>query len=387
MKQKIAILGSTGSIGKSTIDIIKKDKAKFDVVLLTANKNYNKLMKQAKVLNVNNLIIHDTNKYLKLLKKHKFKKIKIFNTTKEFTKFYSGKIDYCMSAITGIAGLESTLHAISFSKKIAIANKESIICAWNLIKKELTKHKTNFIPVDSEHFSVYELINGFDTSDVEEVILTASGGPFINLPLNKHKMVKPKDAIKHPKWKMGKKISVDSATLMNKVFEIIEAKKIFNLKYNQIKILIHPSSYIHALVKFKNGITKILLHDTDMKIPIFNSIYDKNHRILKTKKIDLNQLNNLSMKNIDKKQFPSINLIKGLPISDSLFETAMIASNDELVSLFLDKKISFPDIIRYQKIMLKKRDISKLKNKSPNNVSEIINLSKLVRLKIRSLCI
>jgi len=387
MKKKIAILGLTGSIGKSTIDILRKDISSFEIVLLTANKNYKKLMKQAELLNVKNLIIHDYKKYLEFLKNNKSKKIRIFNTTKEFRKFYHKKIDYCMSAITGIAGLESTLHSISFSKKIAIANKESIICAWNLIEKKLKRYKTKFIPVDSEHFSIYELINGFDTSNVEEVILTASGGPFVNLPLSKQINIQPKDAIKHPKWKMGKKISVDSATLMNKVFEIIEAKKIFNLKYSQIKILIHPNSYVHALVKFKNGITKILLHDTDMKIPIFNSIYEKNQTTLKTKKIDVYKLNNLSLSNVDKKKFPAVNLIKYFPASDTLFETVMIASNDELVSLFLDKKITFPDIMKYQRIMLKNKQIFKLKNKAPSNVKEIINLSKLVRLKIRSLCI
>ena len=387
MKQKIVILGSTGSIGKSTIDILKKDKKAFEIVLLTANKNYKKLKKQAKSLNVQNLIIHDYKKYLEFLKKNKSKKIRIFNSTKEFRKFYHKKIDYCMSAITGIAGLESTLHAISFSRKIAIANKESIICGWNLIQKKLKKHRTKFIPVDSEHFSIYELINGFDTSNVEEVILTASGGPFVNLSPSQQIKIQPKDAIKHPKWKMGKKISVDSATLMNKVFEIIEAKKIFNLKYSQIKILIHPNSYIHALVKFKNGITKILLHDTDMKIPIFNSIYDKNKKVLKTKKIDVHKLNNLSLSSVDIKKFPSINLIKYIPASETLFETLMITSNDELVSLFLDKKISFPDIMKYQRIVLKNKQIFKLKNKAPSNVNEIINLSKLVRLKIKSLCI
>ena len=147
-----------------------------------------------------------------------------------------------------------------------IVNKESIICGWNLIKKELNKNKTKFIPVDSEHFSIFKIIKNVKNDQINKIIITASGGPFLKKKI--HRQITIKDALKHPNWKMGKKISIDSATLMNKVFEVIEAKKIFNISYKKISILIHPSSYIHAIVKFKNGITKILIHDPDMKILI-----------------------------------------------------------------------------------------------------------------------
>ena len=151
-----------------------------------------------------------------------------------------------MCAITGLEGLKPTLEAISFSKKIAIANKESIICGWNLIKKKLKKYKTDFIPVDSEHFSIWSLLGNYSNYNIEEIIITASGGPFLNFPLNKFKNITPKKAINHPNWKMGKKISVDSATLVNKVYEVIEAQRIFDIDIKKFKILIHPKSYVHG---------------------------------------------------------------------------------------------------------------------------------------------
>ena len=255
MKKKIAILGSTGSIGKSLINIIRKDKKNFEVILLTANQNYKELYKQSKLLNVKNLIITDLKGYKFL--KEKNKKINVYNNYNNLNKIFKNKIDYTMSSITGLDGLRPTLNMIAKTKAIAIANKESIICGWDLIKKRLDKYKTKFIPVDSEHFSIWSLIKNQKKESIEKIYITASGGPFINLPINKFKKIKISDALKHPNWKMGKKISVDSATMMNKVFEIIEAKKIFNLKYHQLDILVHPKSYIHAITKFNDGFCEV----------------------------------------------------------------------------------------------------------------------------------
>ena len=286
MKKKIAILGSTGSIGKTLINIIKQDKINFEIVLLSADGNYKELLKQAKYFKVKNLIITNKNSYQKI-KKDKFtKKIKIFDNFDNYKKIFKKKIDYTMSAITGIEGLKPTIDMIKYTKKIAIANKESIICGWNLIEKKLKKHKTKFVPVDSEHFSIWYALRDVDKSLVEKIYITASGGPFLNTPLNKLKKANINQAIKHPNWKMGKKISIDSATMMNKVFEIIEAKKIFNLSYDKLSILIHPKSYVHAIVKFKNGLTKLVVHDTNMKIPIANSLYASS-KIINSKSINL----------------------------------------------------------------------------------------------------
>ena len=291
-----------------------------------------------------------------------------------------------MCAITGTDGLSPTLQSIKFTKNIGIANKEAIICAWNLIKKSLKKYKCNFTPIDSEHFSINELIKNSSNKMIDEVIITASGGPFLKYPLKKFKKIKPHQAVKHPKWKMGEKISIDSATLMNKIFELIEAKKIFNLNINQLKILIHPNSYVHAIVKFKNGLSKILIHDTNMNIPIFNWLYDNNKKLI-TNKIDLKLLNDLNFTKVDVKKFPSINLIKKIPFSDSLFETVIVSANDELVSLFLKNKISFLKIWYVLNKITNLKQFTDYKKKYPYNIGQILDLSETVRLKTKSFCI
>ena len=287
--KKIAIFGSTGSIGSSLLDIIKKDKKNFKIELLTANKDYKKLIKQAKVNNVKNIIIGDANSFLIASKLLINTKINVFKNFNSLNKIFNEnkKIDYTMCAISGFQGLKPTLDIIKYTKTIAIANKESIICGWNLIKEDLKRYKTNFIPVDSEHFSIWSLLNNNKKNNFEEIYITASGGPFRELPLRKFKDISIKNALNHPNWSMGKKITIDSATMMNKVFEVIEAKKIFDLNYNQLKILIHPKSYLHAIVKFNNGLSKLLVHDTNMTIPISNSIYLNSSKKIKSKKLIL----------------------------------------------------------------------------------------------------
>ena len=387
MKKKIAILGSTGSIGKSTFEILKKDKNNFDIILLTTNNNYKEILKQAKELKVKNLVINNKKHYTSLKRKFKNKKINIYNNFDSFNKKFKSKIDYTMCAISGLAGLKPTLASIKFSKKIAIANKESLICAWNLIQKKILKYKTKFIPIDSEHFSIWSLLNGSNNSNLEEVIITASGGPFLKLPLKKFKKIKPKSAVNHPNWKMGNKISIDSATLMNKVFEVIEAQRIFNIDLNKFKIFIHPSSYVHSIIKFNNGLTKILVHDTNMKIPIFNSIYDRNVNKIKSKKLDMITLNNLKFTKPDIKRFPSLKILKMITKKITLFETVLVSANDQLVDLFLEGKINFLDITIFLKKILRMKIFLKYKKRSPKNYNELINLSNYVRLKTRKLCI
>ena len=387
MKKKIAILGSTGSIGKTTFDILRKDKKNFDLILLTTNNNYKEILKQTKEFKVKNLVINNKKHYINLKKKFINKKINIYNDFDSFNKKFKSKVDYTMCAISGLAGLKPTLASIKFSKKIAIANKESLICAWNLIEKKLKKHKTKFIPIDSEHFSIWSLLNDSKNSKVEEIIITASGGPFLNLAFNKFKKIKPNAAINHPNWKMGKKISIDSATMMNKVFEVIEAQRIFNIDLNKFKILIHPKSYVHAIVKFTNGLTKILIHDTSMKIPIFNSIYSEKTKKIRTKKLNISNLNNLNFIKVDTKRYPSIKILKTIPKKISFYETVIVSANDELVDLFLEGKIIFQDIVKYLYKILQMKEFLKFKNRVPKKYEELIKLNNFVRLKIRSLCI
>ena len=287
-----------------------------------------------------------------------------------------------MSAISGLEGLDPTLKIIRHTRKIGIANKESIICGWSLISKELLINKTLFVPIDSEHYSIYSLIGNIKSENIEDVYITASGGPFNKVPLNKFNKINLKAALKHPNWNMGKKITIDSATLMNKVFEVIEAQKIFNLNYEKLKILIHPKSYVHAIVKFTNGITKILIHDTDMKIPIFNSLYENNNKKIVTKKLDFSIINDLNFENVNLKKFPVIKILNKLSSNNSLYETVIVAANDKLVRLFLTKKIKFLDISRILLKIIKKKEFLKYRLIIPRNVDHIVKLSHYVSLKI-----
>ena len=384
MKKKIAILGSTGSIGKQTLKIIKKDKKNFDVVLLSTNKNTKLILEQAKEFNVKNIVIKNYESYLKF--KKKTKNIKVHKNFDNLEQLIKKKLDYTMCAITGLEGLKPTLKIVKHTKTIAIANKESIICGWCLINKPLQKHKTKFIPVDSEHFSIWSVIKDLNSSVVENIIITASGGPFFNNKNNSLKIT-PKLASSHPNWKMGAKISVDSSTLMNKVFEIIEAQKIFNIELKKFKILIHPKSYVHAIIKLKNGLIKIVAHDTDMKIPITNSLYLNENKFIKTKKINVNILNDLKLTEVNKKQFPLIKLLKAVPKNNTLFETLLVSMNDELVSLFLNKKISYDQISKNLLSRINSKSFSKFKRKKLNNLAQIQKLNNFVRLKTKTLSV
>ena len=382
MKKKIAILGSTGSIGKCLIEIIKKDKKNFEILLLSADENYKELLRQAKFFKVKNLIITNNESFKKIKKDKYSKKIKVFNNFENFKKIFKKKIDYTMSSISGIQGLKPTLEIIKYTNKIAIANKEAIICGWDLIKRSLNRHKTEFIPVDSEHFSIWYALRGIDKKLIDQIYLTASGGPFLDKPLKKLKKVNVDQATNHPNWTMGKKISIDSATMINKVFEVIEAKRIFEIPYNKLSIIVHPKSYVHAIVKLNNGLTKIVVHDTNMIIPIFNSLYSFKKKI-NSKKLDFKTLNNLDFRYTSPNKFPLIKILKMLPNNTSLFETILVSINDTLVELFLNNNIKFTDISKKMNKMINLYRLKKYKNIKPKNIEEIIKMNKKIKNEIK----
>ena len=386
-KKKIAILGSTGSIGMTTLEVLKKEKFKFSFELLTANNNYKKLIQQAKKFKPKNVLIKNT-AFRDIVKKSLSKeKIKVFSGDVSILKIIKYKLDYTMSAIVGIAGLQPTLDAIKISRNVALANKETIICGWDLLAKQLKKYKTNILPVDSEHFSIMELTKGLKDNDLEEIIITASGGPLLNFSKNKLNKVKPEQAIKHPTWKMGKKISVDSANLMNKVFEVLEANKIFKFSKKKYKIIIHPQSYVHSIIRFKNGLIKMILHNTDMKIPISNTIFGQRNHLTNIKNIDVDVLNKLSFQNVDKKKFPSLDLISKCLRSGILAPTILNASNEVLVDLFLSKKIKFTDIVKNLSKIFRDKDFKKYARRNKMSLNDIKIADNWARLKTVSLCV
>ena len=383
-KNKVIILGSTGSIGQNTIDIFKKDKKRFQIVALSTNKNISKVLAQANEFNVKNIIVNDFFAYNQLKKKNLKKTLKIYNSFSCLNKIFKKKeIFYTMIAITGIDGLKPSLDLIKLSQNMAIVNKEALICGWNLIKKKLKKFKTKFIPIDSEHFSINVLINDCKIEEIKKVYITASGGPFLDYSNLNLKKISLNDALNHPNWVMGKKISIDSSTMMNKVFEIIEAKNIFNIPYNKIQILIHPKSYIHSIIEFKNGLIKLIAHETDMMIPISNSIYN-NQAKMKIKPLNLDTLNNLKLKNVSTIQFPLVKIIYKLPNFNSLYETALITINDYFVNLFLDKKINYQVMITSIKKLINNKEILKYRNIPVKNLDQILVFRDNLSLKLNN---
>ena len=383
MKKNISILGSTGSVGLSTLKIIDKKKNFFRIVLLAANNNYKLICDQIKKYKPKYFIINNFKVYIKVKKKFKNKQVKIFNN---FEEINLKKLDLCVSAIPGIAGLQPTLLFIKLSKKILIANKESIICGWNLIRKLASKNNTTIIPVDSEHYSIFKLIENLNQNEIEKIYLTASGGPFLNYKKKELLKISPKEALKHPKWKMGQKITIDSSTLMNKILELIEAQKLFNLPSNKLDIIIHPNSLVHAIVKKRNGLITFIYHDTSMIIPLANGIFDGKLNIKEFYNNDRknDKLENLIFKKVDKKIFPVISLKKRVNEYPS---TSIIvnAANEILVELFLNKKIPFLSISKTILKILNDRNYKKYAIRKPKNIHEITNIDKWARENIKKI--
>jgi 1-deoxy-D-xylulose-5-phosphate reductoisomerase len=367
MKKKVCILGSTGSIGSSTLEIISKDKKSFHVVLLSANRNFKLLISQS--IKYKPKYIYSNNFFLieKIKSFCKKKKIVIITDINQLKKI---KFDITVSAISGIAGLLPTLNIIKYSKKILIANKESIICGWKFIYEELKKYNCSFTPIDSEHFSIFNLIQNKNKGLIKNIYLTASGGPLFGKKVNL-KEVTPAQAAKHPNWKMGKKISIDSANLMNKILEVIEASLIFKMPISKFKIIIHPQSLIHAIVEFKNGLSSMLHHHNDMKIPIANSLYGDfytnkaiNNNFVFKKKLFFYEVNI--------KKIPSIKI---LGLTKVLNETGFVlinVLNETLVHKFIQNKILFTDIVlKLLNILNSKTVKNYLKNNKIRHINDV----------------
>ena len=342
MKKKIAILGSTGSIGIQTLDVIQKNKELFTAEILIAGQNSNLLIKQAKSFKPKIVVINDESKYLYVKEHLKNQKTKVFAGKKEVINVVKNKsIDTVVSAVVGYSGLEPTISAIKAGKNIALANKETLVVAGELINNLIKKYKVKMYPIDSEHSAIYQCILGEEKNKYEKIILTASGGPFRGFKLSELEKVTPHEALNHPKWKMGKKISIDSATLMNKGLEVIEAKWLFDIDPSNIEVVIHPEAIVHSMVQFIDGSIKAQLGVPDMKIPIQFALTSPYRIESNFPRLSLNK--KLSL-NFEK---PDLNTFKNLKLAFQAIKEGgnkpciLNAANEVVVDSFLKKEIKF----------------------------------------------
>ena len=351
--QKLVLLGSTGSVGKSSLEVIEKNKEKYEVACLVALSNIESIKAQAKRHKKAKIYIEKS--VGKLTSK------KFINKNDLLKLISSNNVDTVIAAISGSDGLELIHHSILSGKKVLIANKEPLVMAGEFLVNEAKKHDAQIIPIDSEHCAIHQIINGRELDSISKIILTCSGGPFHSLSRNKFKAITKDQALNHPVWKMGKKITIDSSTLMNKALEIIEAKFLFDVNHKKIEAIIHPESLIHSLVEFNDGTFLASIAKPDMKIPIsYGLSYPKT---LKNglKKIDISKLNELTFKEIDRVKFPSIDFAyfsiekgKGMPIF-------LNAANEVAVDLFLKDNIDFLDIYRLISEVLNYADKNNIK--------------------------
>ena len=373
--QKIVLLGSTGSVGKSSIEVIEKNKNKYEICCLVANTNEKLIQEQAKK--------HKNAKIYVDKPSRKFSPKRLINKDSLLRLISSKNVSTILAAISGSDGLELIHHSVVSGKKVLIANKEPLVMAGEFLVREAKKYGSQIIPIDSEHCSIHQSIQGKRKNSISKIVLTCSGGPFYNFPKSKFKNISIKQALKHPVWKMGQKITIDSSTLMNKALEIIEARYLFNLEPNKIDAIIHPEGLIHSLVEFYDGTILASMASPDMKIPISYGLGFPETIENGVNRINLQKLKNLSFKPINKNKFPSIDFAyfalkheKGMPI-------ILNAANEVAVKFFLEKKIDFLNIFKLIESTLNHADKSnmELTSVSLQTILEFNEEAKKVALK------
>lgn len=348
-KKNIAILGSTGSIGTQTLEVIESHPEAFNVEVLTGNGNADLLISQALKFKPNAVVIRDETKY-KVVKDALFDEgIKVYAGDDAISQVVEmDSIDTVVAAIVGYAGLKSTLSAIRAGKQIALANKETLVVAGDIVTAEAKKHAVNIYPVDSEHSAIFQCLTGEFHNPVEKIILTASGGPFRGKSKADLQNVTPENALKHPNWTMGAKVTIDSASLMNKGLEVIEAKWLFGLKPSQIEVIVHPQSIVHSLIQFTDGSIKAQLGLPDMKLPIQYALSYPKRLKSDFPRFSFIDFPTLSFEKPDTETFRNLALAFKAMEKGGNQPCVMNASNELVVQAFLEKKISFnemPDII------------------------------------------
>jgi 1-deoxy-D-xylulose-5-phosphate reductoisomerase len=342
--KKITILGSTGSIGKSALDIIEKNPGKFKVVALAAGENLDEIKRQIEKFHPLIVSVNNKEKAFKL-KETIRSDIEILygaEGVKNVASFFDA--DLVVSAISGAAGLMPTLAAIKAGKNIALANKETMVIAGDIVTKMSRKNGVKILPVDSEHSAIFQCLEGQSRSFLKRVILTASGGPFLNLSKRELKNVKPNQALCHPKWKMGKKITIDSASLMNKGLEVIEAKWMFGVEFDKIDVLIHPQSIVHSMVEFIDGSVTAQMGIPDMRIPIAYALSYPERIENNLPRLNFIQANNLQFYKPDTKKFRCLQLAYKAGIKGGTYPAVLNAANEVAVEAYMGEKIKFTDI-------------------------------------------
>ncbi|MDO9680019.1 MAG: 1-deoxy-D-xylulose-5-phosphate reductoisomerase [Bacteroidales bacterium] len=344
MKRRIAVLGSTGSIGTQALDVISRHPDLFTAEVLVANSNSSLLISQAIKHDVNTVVIADDTKYDEVFKALDPYGLKVFTGRESIGKLISGSnIDVVLAAMVGFGGLESTLEAIQAGKTIALANKETLVAAGSLVIKMAREHNAAIIPVDSEHSAIFQCLQG-ERSPVEKIILTASGGPFFSKSIQEIESATIEQALNHPKWCMGPKVTIDSASMMNKGLEMIEAHWLFGVKPSDIEIIIHPQSIVHSMTQFRDGSVTAQLSTPDMRLPIQYALSYPFRVELNTERIDFAKLSKLDFYKPDFDKFPCLALAYNAIERGGNIPCAMNAANEIAVESFLAGKISFPAI-------------------------------------------
>jgi 1-deoxy-D-xylulose-5-phosphate reductoisomerase len=346
MKKNISILGSTGSIGVSALDILSTELKDYRVIALTANSNIAALAKQIKKFSPKYACAGTARDAAKLQKK--FKKTKILSGVDGLAKIASLKeTDTVLLGIVGAAGITPLLSAIRASKRVALANKESLIIAGDLINAAVKKHKAELIPVDSEHSAIFQALQGNKKEHVKKIIITASGGALKNIPEREMKNITVERALAHPTWKMGKKITIDSATLMNKGLEVIEAHYLFGLPYEKIEIVIHAQSIIHSMVEYVDGSVIAQMSKPDMRLPIMYALTYPERRNSVIEPLNLADLKKLDFDHVDFKRFKACALAIKAGKRGGTMPACMNAANETAVEAFLRRRIKFNEIVPF----------------------------------------
>lgn len=341
-KRHIAILGSTGSIGRQALDVVRQHKDLFEIELLTANNSSDLLIKQAIEFDVNSVVICNKEKYNEVNNALEPYDIKVFCGMDSIFALASGEnIDIVLTALVGFSGLMPTISAIKAGKTIALANKETLVAAGPIVMALAEKYKAAILPVDSEHSAIFQCLMGASGNRIRKIHLTASGGPFRTWSKGQIAVATKNEALQHPQWTMGAKITIDSATMMNKGFEMIEAKWLFDMEAEDIDIVIHPQSIIHSMIEFDDGAVIAQLGHPDMREPIQFALAFPERLSLDNKKLDFAQLGNLSFEKPDIDKFPCLNLAFKAIAKGGNIPCAMNAANEAAVAAFLKDKISF----------------------------------------------